>query len=116
MTPKQFQKYLDRDQACPHCGETEAVAPNHRLNRGMGGSKERDVPSNIVVLCSRLNGLIESNATQRTLAIFYGWKLTAGQDPLKTPIFISGKWWLLDNNFGKTPYQMSDDLLESEYK
>lgn len=101
MTPKQFQRYIDRDQSCVHCGETEAIAPNHRANRGMGGSKAKDVPSNIVILCSQLNGLIESNATQRALAIAYGWKLTAGQDPKLTPVFIRGKWYLLDDQFGK---------------
>ena len=60
MTPKEFRKYIDRDSWCYHCGQTEAIAPNHRISRGMGGSKVRNVPSNIIVLCSEMNGLIES--------------------------------------------------------
>jgi hypothetical protein len=49
MTKKEFQKYLDRDGGCVHCGDTETAVPNHRANRGMGGSRERDVPSNVIV-------------------------------------------------------------------
>lgn len=101
MNSKQFQKYLDRDGSCPHCGTTETLVPQHRQNRGMGGSKLRDVPSNIIVLCAAYNGLIESSATHAKLAIDFGWKLTAGQDPKETPVMISGKWYLLDDNFGK---------------
>ena len=103
MTPKQFRRYLDRDQGCLHCGEREAVAPNHRVNRGMGGSKERDVPSNVIVLCSRLNGLIESDSAASQLAKRYGWKLNSWQDPLDTPVFDTqiGEWLLLDNNFSR---------------
>ena len=43
MNKKRFQKYLDRDGGCVHCGDVETAVPHHRLNRGMGGSKERDV-------------------------------------------------------------------------
>jgi hypothetical protein len=101
MNSKQFQRYLDRDLSCPHCGSELDLIPQHRQNRGMGGSKARDVPSNIMVMCSELNGLIESNATLANLAKDYGWKLTAGQDPKTTPMFHSGAWWLLDDKFGR---------------
>lgn len=85
-----------------HCGEQEAISPNHRANRGMGGSKVRDVPSNLVVLCSVLNGLIESNAQWATVARTYGWKLSTWQNPLEVPVYNSLKkeWWLLDDNYG----------------
>lgn len=107
MTPKQFLKYLDRDGGCLHCGETEAVSPNHRANRGMGGSKARDVPSNIIVLCSFMNTAIESDARQQSLALKYGWKLATWQDPAVTPVFDTQKnqWFLLDNNFRRIVFK-----------
>ena len=102
MNKKEFQKYLNRDKACVHCGlDDDTLVPQHRLNRGMGGSKARDVPSNIVTLCSEFNFLIEANSVQAGLARAYGWKLTAGQDPKRIPVFIRGDWWLLDDKFGK---------------
>jgi len=101
MTPKQFRRFLDRDSGCLHCGESEAVSPNHRANRGMGGSKARDVPSNIVVLCSFMNNAIESNAAAAEKAKLYGWKLETWQDPLSEPVYDTQKneWVLLDNDF-----------------
>ena len=101
MTPKEFRRYLDRDQGCLHCGESEAVSPNHRANRGMGGSKTRDVPSNIIMLCSYMNNAIEANARQQTLAKLYGWKLETWQDPSTVPVYDAPKdeWILLDDEF-----------------
>jgi hypothetical protein len=113
MTPKQFAKFLERDGGCVHCGATEALAPNHRANRGMGGSKSRDVPSNIVVLCSWLNNAIEQDSSLALMARRYGWKLSSWQYPDRTPIFDNqqGKWFMLDDNFGRivvTPKKESE--------
>jgi len=107
LTPKQFQKYLDRDGGCVHCGETEAVAPNHRANRGMGGSKKRDVPSNIVVLCSYLNGMIESNSSQAHHARMAGWKLFSHEDATSTPLWDAqtSEWVLLADDFSRAPVE-----------
>jgi hypothetical protein len=104
MTPKQFAKYLARDHGCYHCGtDDDTCIPQHRQNRGMGGSKSRDVPSNIVVLCSRINGLIESDAWWASEARIQGWKLNSWDDPLEVPIRDSaGVLWLLDDKFGRT--------------
>lgn len=106
MNKKEFQKYLDRDGGCVHCGETEAVAPNHRSNRGMGGSKARNVPSNIVVLCSKFNSLIESDAAYAETAKSYGWKLETWENPLTNPYydFKTRTWWLLDNLYNRTDW------------
>ena len=108
MKSKDFQKLLDRDQGCLHCGEVVAVAPNHRINRGMGGSKRLDVPSNLVVLCSTLNGLIESDSRWARVAREYGWKLEKWQKPSEVKVFsiILGEWVLLDDAWG---YSVVDD-------
>lgn len=107
MTPKQFRKFLDRDGACPHCGDVETAVPNHRINRGMGGSKVLDRPSNIVVICSLLNGLIESDDRWFWLAKEYGWKLSSWQVPEETPVYWNGVWYLLDNDFGRREVTVS---------
>ena len=93
---------MARDGGCLHCGETEAVSPNHRANRGMGGSKVRDVPSNLVVLCSLLNGLIESDAQWASVAKSYGWKLSTWQNPAEVPVYDTRnrEWLLLDDHYG----------------
>lgn len=100
MNPKAFQKFLNRDRACVHCGTTDAtLIPQHRINRGMGGSKERNKASNIIVLCSAFNGLIEANADAAALAQAHGIKLMSWQDPESEPIYYAAEsaWFLLDN-------------------
>jgi len=103
MNAKEFRKYLDRDKGCLHCGETEAVAPNHRINRQMGGSKARDVPSNIVVLCSAMNNAIESDAQQAKLAKWYGWKLNTWDNPGTKPVYDTqtSLWYVLGDDFSR---------------
>lgn len=103
MKPKDFKRLLVRDGGrCPHCGEMEALAPNHRINRGMGGSKVLDFPANYVLLCSIMNGQIEADHRWAALAESYGWKLKSWQNPLTEPVFdtLTGEWRLLDNNWG----------------
>jgi hypothetical protein len=103
MNKKQFQNYLDRDTACPHCGTTgPELVPQHRANRGMGGSKLRDRPSNIIVFCSLANGLMESSYGFAARARSLGWKLLSHQDPLTTPARLWDGWYFLDDSFGKT--------------
>lgn len=104
MSTKDYEKMLARDNGhCYHCGTTESLVPNHRLNRGMGGSPERDVPSNIVTLCSSVNGLIESDYRWADLARIYGWKLRPGEDPLDVVCYdrYARKWFLLDDTWSR---------------
>jgi hypothetical protein len=100
MTPKQFQKYLDRDKFCCHCGSTEALVPHHRKNRGMGGAGVcRNLPSNILTVCAQLNLLMESDSNTAEQARNYGWKLLSWQDPSSEPYYnaMTGEWILLDD-------------------
>lgn len=100
MNGKQFRRFLDRDDGCVHCGELEAVSPHHRRNRGMGGSKARDVPSNIIVVCSWLNNAMEADAKIAEQARANGWKLQAGDHPALTPVFhYSQQWRLLADDY-----------------
>lgn len=103
MNYKEFTKYLIRDQACYHCGTTHNLVPHHRLNRGMGGSKERDTPANIIAMCSFFNGIMESDLEAGNLARDRGWKLRAGDDPRKVAVgdMFGMNWYLLDDDFGR---------------
>lgn len=105
MKPKDFAKLVERDGYCLHCGEVEAISPNHRINRGMGGSRRLDKPSNLVVLCSVVNGLIESSPAWQALAKEWGWKLERWQSPEAEPVYdsISGEWWILSNDWLRDP-------------
>ena len=102
MTPKQFQKYLERDAyRCWHCGANDdTLVPQHRIGRGMGGGRSNSAkPSNILVFCSVANGLIESSAVLAAQAREYGWKLNSWQVPSDTPVYdvYTGRWYLLDD-------------------
>jgi len=103
MNKQQFAKVLERDGSCVHCGSTdETLVVNHRANRGMGGSKARDVPSNWVVLCSSANQRLESDWRFANLGRKYGWKLSVYRDPRTTPVFHAGlgEWRVYDDDFG----------------
>lgn len=93
-----------RDRYCLHCGETEALSPNHRANRGMGGSKALDVPSNIVLICSWLNERIEGSAYLREMAIENGWKVSKWGTPKKVPVFdaCTGIWYYLNDDWTRS--------------
>ena len=108
VTKAQFLKYLKRDfHRCYHCGVIDdTLIPQHRLGRGMGGSKARDVPSNIITFCSYYNGLIESDASERLRAEKLGWSLKSWQDPAKSPVFCmtTGEWYVLSDDCTRKVY------------
>ena len=105
MTPKQFQVFLDRDgHACLHCGlQDDTLIPQHRAGKGMGSVKSRRTRlSNIIVLCSAMNSLIESDADAAEEARRNGWKISGYADPLTVPVRdAAGVWWLLDDFGGR---------------
>jgi hypothetical protein len=105
MKPKEFQRLIDRDSYCLHCGEREAISPNHRKNRGMGGSKLGNKASNLIVLCSLYNGQIESNPDQARFARQMGWKIESWEDPASIPVCdsLTGLWWYLTDDYQREP-------------
>lgn len=109
MNGRQFAKYLARDLhcVCGCMGREDTYVPQHRANRGMGGSKLLDRPSNVIVMCSGLNILIEQNADLAEQAKGYGWKLERWQVPEEVPIYdrATGEWYLLDNEYQRITYQ-----------
>lgn len=104
MKPNEFKKYEARDTHCPHCGiGVPYLVPHHRKNRGMGGSKLRDNPSNILLVCAELNGAMEQQSEVAEDARRFGWKLESWQDPLVIPIYdaITGFLYRLKDDYSK---------------
>ena len=63
----------------------------------MGGSKVRNRASNIITLCSVVNGLLESDADVARLGRERGWKISGYEKPEEVAVYEtwSGLWWLL---------------------
>lgn len=108
MNSKQFAKFEARDQYCLHCGQQAPyLVPHHRANRGMGGDKsagkDKNKSSNILAICTILNGLMESDPAVAEVAREYGWKLNRYQNPTEVPIWdkMMGEWYLLTDDFRK---------------
>ena len=104
MNAREFAKYLRRDGGCVHCGVVDQAVNHHRGNRGMGSFKALNRPSNILVICSELNGLMESDADWATRARAYGWKISKFADPEFEPVYypLEGRWYYLDDLFERS--------------
>lgn len=105
MKAPEFAAFLERDgYRCIRCGRGgDTLVPNHRANRGHGGSKLRERPSNVVTLCSECNGLIESDAAAAAHAREMGWKLHSATDSLAAPVWdpYMRAWYLLNDDHGR---------------
>ena len=107
------ERIIKRDNhQCWHCQEVEAISLQHRRNRQMGGSKLLDRADNLIVLCSAMNALIESDSAAANQARDFGWKLTSWND-FDAPVFNANdlKWYQIDTNFGKTEVEPPNYLI-----
>ena len=111
--PKRLLKALDTrdghrcawhwEGAC----DTATLVPQHRQNRGMGGSKAGMRIANLVWLCAEFNGLIEADARMARAAIGRGIKVprngryTAADIPILHAAHNS--WGSLDGAGGFMP-------------
>lgn len=68
----------------------------------MGGSKFRDNPANIVVMCSEFNGLMESDESYANIGRLYGWKLRPWEKATESPLWHrrTGTWRVLRDDYG----------------
>ena len=92
------------DNRCAWTGETsDRLIPQHRANRGAGGSKLANRLSNGVLLDSLINGQIEADATLQAEAVRRGVKVSRYADPLLTPVLHAVHGWVfLDDDGGFT--------------
>jgi hypothetical protein len=100
-----FRSYVIRDEGAFDSGfPADVDVPQHRISRGMGGSKLLDRPSNVITLTSYWNGLIESSADAAAYALSRGWKLRPWMDPTECPVFhVRRGWLMLDDHFHAWP-------------
>lgn len=97
------KRIYQRDKGvCWHCGTDENITIHHRINRGMGGSKMLDMPSNLVLMCTEFNFLMEADLNAFKLAKEKGWKVSRHSRASTTEIQNhEGRVFLLDDMFRK---------------
>lgn len=110
LNKKLIQALQARDTECWHCGSPEVV-PHHRRNRGTGGSKKLDTLDNLLMVCARYNGLMESDAEVAAQARFYGHKLSKF-DKTNPPAFdmVRGLWFTLTEGGDKIAAEKEEGL------
>lgn len=71
------KRMQERDgHKCVACGSPFDLTPQHRANRGMGGSKRGHGLSNLVTMCKRHNEQLESDAVFAVIGRLRGWKVS----------------------------------------
>ena len=102
MKNSDLKKLRERDQWCWHCGTESTLVPHHRANRGMGSSKVLDTLQNVIMVCSRYNGDMESDANVANQARDLGHKLSKFASP-SAPLFdiVTRAWYVLDEKGNK---------------
>ena len=94
------RRMLERDgYKCVACGTEYDLTPQHRANRGMGGSKHGHGLSNLVTMCKRHNEQLESDPKFAELGRRMGWKVKRNSGPPPSEIavwsFPELAWFLL---------------------
>lgn len=91
---------LARDgDSCCSCGRSGSLELNHRINRGMGGSKLLDYIANLVTMCSGCNTALEADGSFRESGLRMGWKVQSWDDPHRVPVYFQPfrEWRLLND-------------------
>jgi len=104
VTKAYLKRIWQRDNGqCWHCGtDDDTVVPHHRANRGHGGSKIADRPSNVILMCAIHNGLMESDVNVFREARENGWKISRHSIPTEIPLVTwDGRWYVLGEQFEK---------------
>jgi hypothetical protein len=93
--------------ACAHCGAEDELSVQHRVNKGMGGSKRLERLSNGLILDVRYNVWIEQDAEEGATATRMGWKVSKWDRRDLTTIpywhWPTAQWWLADDEGGRRP-------------
>jgi hypothetical protein len=77
--------------SCEICALAAIDQIHHRVPRGMGGTKRKDIhqPSSLLGLCAPCHSMIES---RREFALDRGWLVRQGHDPAEVPVVWQGRW------------------------
>jgi 5-methylcytosine-specific restriction endonuclease McrA len=112
ITDRIRKKLKQRDPYCWHCGADMDLVIHHRRNRQMGGSKLLDHYTNLLMVCSEWNGLMESDSKSAQNAREWGHKLQSWQDFVE-PVLdrCNGNWYQLNQDGTKTLIEGRDQTL-----
>jgi len=105
-----FRRDGDR---CVACGRWTGLTIQHRVSRGMGGSKLFDTIPYLLTLCGICNARLESDSKFAELGRVNGWKLHRNQnppvDPTAVPVNYFGQWYLLKKDGTKEKIKWQQD-------
>lgn len=91
----------ERDGGCVVCGTHWSPTTQHRVARGMGGTRSAEInlPSNLITLCGSgttgCHGWVEHHPTFAREA---GWSVPRGVDPRTVPVLYPNGWYLLNDD------------------
>ena len=107
--------YAVTDGRCAGCLRTSPLTAQHRRARGRGGTSDASIghPANGVPLCGSgttlCHGWAEAHPTDAALL---GWRLEAGDDPLKSPLYLRPYGWRRYEVDGRTLLHTYVDTLD----
>lgn len=84
------ERVFERDgYMCVDCGTPYGLTIQHRVSKGMGGSKNLDQMSNLLTMCVTHNVLLESDAEYAGRGRKYGWKVHRNRTvkPADVPVY-----------------------------
>lgn len=108
ITTKMRQRIYERDgNKCVDCGSANNLTLQHRVSKGMGGSKMYDTYPYLITMCQPCNVALESDYYRAEKGRFNGWKLSRLSkppvNPEEIPVKIGTGWFYLDAQGNKKP-------------
>lgn len=109
--PEVVRSIRERDGGCVVCGTHWSPTTQHRVARGMGGSRgpEINAPSNLITLCGSgttgHHGWVEHHPTFAREA---GWSVPRHLDPRTVPVLYPNGWYLLNDDCELIPFTGPD--------
>ncbi len=115
MIPKVVRDLVDaRAQGrCERCGRvlTSWYSRQHRIARGMGGTKRADTPANLVLLCGSATSAgchrVCEDRDREAIDEGYVISIHSGADPAQVPILLWTGWTLLGHDGSATPWAVT---------
>ena len=106
VSPKLRGDIFARDGLrCVACLTPDSLTIQHRVSKGMGGSKKFDTPAFLITMCLSCNIELESNPEKAETGRENGWKLSRNAyppvDPEQVPVKMGQQWFYIDNQLNR---------------